>query len=66
MLLDKSGDCGLAFLSSSSRKELGQEGCRMPELLGESPALAGGFCTVTQGRGRETCKLELPFVLLIE
>ena len=64
--LDESGGCGLAFLSSSGREELGQEGCRIQELVGESPALAGGFCAVTQGRGRETCSLELLFVLLIE
>ena len=64
--LDESGGCGLASLFSSGREELGQEGCRMQELVGESPALAGGFCAVTQGRGRESCSLELLFVLLIE
>ena len=39
---------------------------RIQELVGESPALAGDFCAVTEGRGRETCSLELLFVLLIE
>ena len=38
----------------------------MEELLGESLALSGGFCAVTEGRGRKTCSLELLFVLLIE
>ena len=38
----------------------------MEELVGEILVLAGGFCAVTQGRGRETCSLELLFVLLIE
>ena len=38
----------------------------MQELVGESRALAGSFCAVTQGRGRETCSLELLFILLIE
>ena len=40
---DELGDCDLPLLSSSGRKEMGQAGCRMRELVGERAAAGGCF-----------------------